>query len=246
MKASTKRNCPAPFGAIIFDMDGVIVNSHPVHRKAWQRFLRLLGRSVSDADLDYILDGRKRSDILCHFLGPLSSREIFEYGQRKDLIFRESAAEIQPIPGLVAFVEHVARQHMRMAVATSASESRTRFTLEQLKLRSYFNVIVTGKDVTAGKPAPDIYRTACRRLCVEPEAAVAFEDAVSGVEAAKAAGLQCVGLLTHQPAAKLIAAGADLTIPDFAGLSLDDLDSELAPSAGARSRQDKKDHWLAQ
>ncbi len=216
--------------AVIFDMDGVIVNSHPVHRKAWQQFLQLLGQDVSESELDYILDGRKRADILCHFLGPLSPEQIHEYGHRKDLFFRESAGEVQAIPGLVGFVEHVASQRKSMAVATSASESRTRFTLEQLGLRSYFDVIVTGKDVKLGKPAPDIYRAACQGLRVAPQAAVAFEDAVAGVAAAKAAGLRCVGVLSHQPAEKLMAAGADFTIPDFAGLSLGDVEFELASS----------------
>ncbi len=209
-------------------MDGVIVDSHPVHRRAWQQFLQSLGRRVSESELDYILDGRKRADILCHFLGPLSPEQILEYGQRKDSFFQERASEVLPICGLVPFIEHAASQGTRMAVATSASESRTRFTLEQLKLRSHFEVIVTGKDVTLGKPAPDIYRIACRRLAVEPEEAVAFEDAVAGVRAAKTAGLRCVGVLSHQSAPNLSAAGVDWTVPDFAGLSLNTLEFELA------------------
>jgi beta-phosphoglucomutase len=216
-------------------MDGVIVDSHPTHRKAWQRFLRLLGREVSADELDYILDGHKRGDILRHFLGPLSAEQIVEYGQRKDLIFRESAAEIRAIGGVAKFVEHLASRRMRMAVATSASESRTRFTLEQLKLSAYFDTIVTGKDVTLGKPAPEIYRIACWRLSVEPRVAMAFEDAVSGVQSAIAAGLRCVGVRTHQSAAKLTAAGADFTIADFTGWSLDDLVAGLATVSSVRN-----------
>jgi HAD superfamily hydrolase (TIGR01509 family) len=229
MKTVANRRNRNTFRAVIFDMDGVIVNSHPVHRKAWQQFLCLLGHNVSESELDYILDGRKRADILCHFLGPLSAEQILNYGQHKDRFFQESATEVQPIPGLIDFVEHVARRQRSMAVATSASESRTRFTLEQLGLRPYFDAVVTGKDVTIGKPAPDIYRAACKCLNVEPQSSIAFEDAVAGVEAAKAAGLRCVGVLSHQPASKLIAAGADLTIRDFIGLTFEDLENELAP-----------------
>ena len=215
------------FAAVVFDMDGVLVNSHPIHRRAWQQFLSTLGREVSESELDYILDGHKRSDILCHFLGALSSAQLAEYGQRKDSLFRESAREIQPIDGLTDFVANIASHGIPMAVATSASESRTRFTLQQLRLRSYFRAIVTGKDVVFGKPAPDIYRLACKRLGVRPARAVAFEDAVGGVRAAKTAGLFCVGVLSHQPAASLKAAGADLTIPNFLGLSIDDLQADL-------------------
>jgi HAD superfamily hydrolase (TIGR01509 family) len=231
MELHTPRNGHRSFRAVVFDMDGVIVNSHPVHRKAWQQFLQQLGHEVSEGELDYILEGRKRSDILCRFLGPLSPEQIQEYGQRKDLFFQESAGEVQPIPGLLDFVEHVASSKKSMAVATSASESRTRFTLEQLGLHAYFDAIVTSKDVALGKPAPDIYQTACRRLEVEPQTAIAFEDAVAGVEAAKAAGLSCVGVLSHQPAAKLIAAGADWVIRDFTGLSLNELEFELSSHA---------------
>lgn len=215
------------FAAVVFDMDGVLVNSHPVHRRAWQQFLKTLGREVSESELDYILDGHKRSDILCHFLGALSPAQLAAYGQRKDSLFRESAREIQPIDGLTDFVEHIARQGIPMAVATSASESRTRFTLRQLRLHRYFRAIVTGKDVVFGKPAPDIYRLACTRLGVRPSRAIAFEDAIGGVRAAKTAGLFCVGVLSHQPAASLSAAGADLTIPNFLGLCIDDLHADL-------------------
>jgi beta-phosphoglucomutase len=215
------------FAAVIFDMDGVMVDSHPIHRRAWQQFLRTLGREVSESELDYILDGRKRSDILCHFLGALSPSQLAEYGERKDLFFQESAREVRPIPGLTGFVEHVGGLRIPMAVATSASESRTRFTLEQLRLRRRFRAIVTGNDVVMGKPAPDIYRLACKRLGVRPSQAIAFEDAVGGVRAAKAAGLFCVGVLSHQSASSLKTAGADLTIPNFLGLSLHDLQADI-------------------
>jgi HAD superfamily hydrolase (TIGR01509 family) len=214
-----------------------MIDSHPIHRKAWQQFLRTLGREVSETELDYILDGRRRGDILCHFLGALSPEQLLEYGQRKDLFFWESAPEVQPIAGLADFVEKLARRKIPMAVATSASESRTRFTLEQLRLHQHFRAIVTGKDVPMGKPAPDIYRMACERLGTEPARAIAFEDAVSGVMAAKAAGLYCAGVLTHQSPSTLSAAGADLTVPDFTGLSLDDLEKELTASQVSASSQ---------
>jgi len=231
VKPLTKKNGVCPLSAIIFDMDGVIVDSHPVHRRAWQRFLKQLGRDVSEKELDFIMDGHKRADILRHFLGDLSDQQIDEYGQRKDLFFQESAQEVQPVRGLVEFVRHVAGEDKPMAVATSASESRTRFTLEQLGLRDYFQTVVTGVDVSSGKPAPDIYREACLRLHVNPKSALAFEDAMAGVTAAKAAGLLCVGVVSHQSASDLTRAGADLTIADFEGLSLEVLQSRLTPAA---------------
>jgi beta-phosphoglucomutase len=214
-------------GAVVFDMDGVLVDSHPLHRKAWRQFLRTLGRKASDRELDYILDGRKRDEILRHFLGPLSAQQILEYGQRKDRFFRESEGEVQPMPGVKEVVQQAAARGTPIAVATSASEGRTRFTLQQLQLDRYLQSIVTGADVPTGKPAPDVYQMTCERLGVVPEHAVAFEDSVSGVQSAKAARLFCVGVLSHQSAHTLKAAGADLTIAEFDGLSLDFLEAEL-------------------
>jgi len=118
-----------------------------------------------------------------------------------------------------------------MAVATSASEERTCCTLERLRLKPYFDIVVTGQDVALGKPAPDIYLAACSLLNIRPREAVAFEDALSGVAAAKSAGLRCVGVLSHESADRLTAAGADFTIANFNALSLSALQLGLTESS---------------
>jgi beta-phosphoglucomutase len=223
MNGSRSESHRGTIQAAIFDMDGVIVDSHPIHRKAWKQFLHILGREVSESDLDYILEGRKRSEILSHFLGALSSEQIQEYGERKDFLFRESACEVRAIPGLRGIVRGFASCGIPMAVATSASESRTRFTLAQLRLQQHFCAVVTSKDVPRGKPAPDLYTKACERIGVRPSQAIAFEDSVAGVQSAKSAGLRCAGVLTNQSAAILRAAGADFTLPDFVGVTVEDL-----------------------
>src|SRR4051794_11081174 len=88
---------------VIFDLDGVVIDSHPIHRRAWRRFLDLLGVQVTDAELEYVTEGGKREDILRHFLGPLTDRQILDYGQRKEHLFREEALEIDPLKGLERF-----------------------------------------------------------------------------------------------------------------------------------------------
>jgi HAD superfamily hydrolase (TIGR01509 family) len=210
--------------AVIFDMDGVLIDSHPAHRKAWRNFLRTLHREVCDDELDYILDGRKREDILRHFLGDISSEQLKVYGQQKDAFFQKQTRQVSATPGLLGFLTHLRKMKIRMAVATSASEMRTYCTLEHLKLRNYFGAIVTSNDVEVGKPAPAIYRLACRKLDVSPDSAVAIEDAFSGVQAAKAAGLRCVAVPGNQDPVRLLSAGADLMIKDFRGLTLTDLE----------------------
>jgi beta-phosphoglucomutase len=204
---------------VVFDMDGVIVDSHPAHRKAWRHFLRNLGREVSDRDLDFILDGRKRCDILRHFLGDLSEAELLEHGKRKDEFFQQSASEIQPIEGITAFLKCLKRNGILTAVATSASRVRTRSTLDRLGLNEYFSATVSGNDIAQGKPDPTVYRLACRRLNIAPENVFAIEDAVSGVQAARGAGLRCLGVASGSSAEKLRRAGAVHVIESFAGLS---------------------------
>jgi HAD superfamily hydrolase (TIGR01509 family) len=208
--------------AVVFDMDGVIVDSHPAHRFAWRGFLRTLGKEVADSELDFIMDGRKRKDILLHFLGPLTDDQLQEYGSRKDELFWQALPDVVPVPGVFEFMECIRRAGITMAVATSASAGRTRSILMRLGLLTNFRAIVTGDEVRDGKPDPGIYRLACQRIDCSPEVAVAIEDAASGVRAAKGAGLKCVGIASHQLEEKLTAAGADHVLPDFLNLSLRD------------------------
>ena len=90
---------------IVFDMDGVIIDSHPLHRRAWKTFLQTVGRDITDAELDFILDGRKREEILCYFLGELSPSQIIDYGTRKDEMLRQLAEEMQPLQGIAEFLD---------------------------------------------------------------------------------------------------------------------------------------------
>jgi HAD superfamily hydrolase (TIGR01509 family) len=206
--------------AVVFDMDGVIVDSHPAHRFAWRDFLRTFGKEVTDSELDFIMDGRKRKDILFHFLGPLTDEQLQEYGNLKDEFFWQAAPNVVPVPGVFEFIECIRQAGITMAVATSASTNRTRAILQRLGLMKHFTAVVTGDDVREGKPDPGIYRLACQRINCPPESAVAVEDAASGIRAAKDAGLKCVGIAGYQSEDKLTAAGADYVLRDFLNLSL--------------------------
>src|SRR5215471_280013 len=105
--------------AVIFDMDGVIIDSHPAHRQAWKTFLSTVGRLVSDAELDFVLDGRKRDEILRHFLGDLSDEEILQFGNQKDNFFRERALQVRPVAGVLEMVDRLREAEIATAVATS-------------------------------------------------------------------------------------------------------------------------------
>jgi beta-phosphoglucomutase len=205
---------------VIFDMDGVLIDSHPVHKKVWAEFLASLNRPVSDEELDFVLDGRKREEILRHFLGNLPAERIGEYGRRKDDIYAESSRNLKTISGVEEFLNALEAAGLPMAVATSASFARARGTLDELGMLPRFSALVTGNDVENGKPNPEIFVRAAERLNLAPRSLLVVEDAISGVRAAKSAGMKCLGIAADGREDKLRAAGADHVVPDYRGLSL--------------------------
>ncbi len=219
--------------AIIFDLDGVIVDSHPVHKQAWKAFFLSLGKDVPDHELSFVLEGQKREDILRHFLGDLTEEQVKYYGARKEALFRDSVQELKTIRGLPEFMDCLEAAAMPMALASSASRSRAGYMLEQLDLKRRFRVIITGDDVAKGKPDPAIFRLAAQGLNVDPENILVCEDAVSGVEAAKEAGMKCLAIAANGRGPLLERAGADRVVPDFTLANLADLRRLFGESVSA-------------
>jgi HAD superfamily hydrolase (TIGR01509 family) len=209
--------------AVIFDMDGVLIDSHPVHRKAWRKFLTTVGKQVSDEQLDFILEGRRREEILQHFLGNLPQSTIAQYGERKEQFFQDNFQDVQLIPGIRSFLDNLVRVGLRTAIATSASSYRTQKTLARLDLENRFSAVVTGDEVPSGKPNPAVYQLVSQRMDIAPEHLLVMEDAACGVQAARAAGMACIGVSSNGSAAALRAAGAYEVIPDFVNFSIEKL-----------------------
>ena len=212
----------------IFDFDGVVVDSHPVHKRAWRSLLESLGRTPSDEELQFVLDGRTRDDILRHFLGDLDSELMIEYGHRKEQFFRDEAVAVQTIAGLNPFLKGLADSHVVCAIASSGNRSRVNFLLDRLDLKAHFRAIVTGEDVKRGKPDPAIFLRAAQQLQLDPVELIVFEDAQSGVKAARSAGMVCVGIARRDGASALLDAGADAVVPDFRSLCYSKLERFLA------------------
>lgn len=205
---------------VVFDMDGVLIDSHPAHRASWREFLRSVDKDVSETELDFILDGHTREEILRHFFGDLSTAEMLAYGKRKDEYFRVLEHRIEPIEGVLAFLERLNSSGVSCAIATSASEIRTFATIERMGIAERFAAVVTASDVRAGKPDPLVYQLACERLNLSPDSAIAFDDAPSGVQSARSAGIRCIGVSSNGLQQQLLRAGAERVIPDFLGLTL--------------------------
>ena len=210
-------------GGVIFDFDGVIVDSHAAHIKAWKEVLLSKGKTLSDADLSFVREGAKREEILRHFLGELSPEQIASYGVEKDKLFQASARELKLVPGFTGFLLQLDSAALPSAVATSGSRSRVEQTLENLNLGKRFRAVVTGNDVERGKPDPDLFLLAAQALQIDPSRILVCEDAVAGVLAAKTAGMKCVGITANGRESLLTQAGADLVVEDFVHTSLDDV-----------------------
>ena len=169
-------------------------------------------RQMLDSRYDDLKSGRVK---------PIDGEEFLEnLRRREDELLKKHNHLVQPIPGVVQFLGNLSEAGIRTGLATSASRKRALGTLEELGLAHYFHTIVTGDDVTAGKPDPALYRLAAERMQESPECLLAVEDAASGVKSARAAGMRCLGIASAARAHLLQAAGADLIIPDFRSFSL--------------------------
>lgn len=197
--------------ALIFDLDGVVVDSMPLHTLAWQRYLERLG--VSRGDVADQMHGRRNDEIVREFLGPdLAGELVLEHGAAKERLFRElmgSNLEKSLVPGVAGFLSRTAG--LPVALATNAEPANVAFVLDGVHLRQWFPVIVDGSQVQRAKPAPEVYLTAAARLGVAPRNCIVFEDSEVGVAAARAAGMRAVGILTH--ASNL--ASVDFEVRDF-------------------------------
>jgi HAD superfamily hydrolase (TIGR01509 family) len=222
--------------AFIFDMDGVLFDSHPVHRMAWRELLREAGKEVSEAELDFILEGTTRDEILCHFLGPLSPEQLSHYAAQKDAIFQQKEERVQTVAGIEEFLNLVEAAAIPMAVASSGSKARVERMLQTHGLSGRFAVALTSDDVGVGKESPAIFLRAAEELQVRPCDVLVLEDAVRAVEVAKKVGMKCIGIAAGTRGSKLVKAGADLVLPDFTELRLSDLLNLFQPPSAAEHK----------
>jgi beta-phosphoglucomutase len=206
--------------AVVFDMDGVLVDSGAHHRDAWTRMLAELGITAAPGFWRQTI-GRPSVEAIPLLLGepvaPAEARRLARRKQEHYLILAASGP--RAVPGIPAFVELLEAQGVPLAVATSARRSDALALLGPLGLLERFVTVVTVEDVARGKPDPEVYLLAARRLGVSPEACLVFEDAIIGVQAALRAGMRAFGVATGYEPADLLAAGAERVIATFEGLT---------------------------
>jgi beta-phosphoglucomutase len=217
---------PSSIKGLLFDLDGVIVHSTPLHTKAWEVYLAQFG--IEPERVRNRMFGLHNDDVVRDFFGDgLSQEEITRHGMAKEAVYRElmrpRLAEFL-VPGVGAFLRRVAEQ-APCAVGSNAEQANVSFVLEESGLRPYFRVVLDGNQVARPKPAPDIYIKAAELLGVEIRDCVIFEDSLVGARAAVASGARVIGIATTATSLP----GVERMVRDFADPALFDWLAELEP-----------------
>jgi beta-phosphoglucomutase len=209
--------------AVIFDMDGVIVDSNPIHKTALILFCKQHGFNLTDSELRNKIYGRANKDWLPElFQFDLSPEEYEKLGKEKETLFRKMYDPIiKPVTGLINFLEKLQLNKIPCAVATSAPPENVEFTLNKTGTRKYFKTIVHEKMITKGKPDPEVFLKTISEIGFPPAKCVVIEDSLAGIEAAKSAGTKVIALTTTLSRSELF--GSDMIINNFDELKIEHL-----------------------
>lgn len=180
--------------AVIWDLDGVIIDSAQEHRLAWQRLAREEGVPFTDTDF-WATFGKRNDDIIAIQWGSLPPQRVKLLADRKENYFRELIRKTAaPLPGSIELMRGLHEAGFRQALASSAPIENIQLISDALGLERYLTALVSGETVPHGKPAPDIFLKAAQALDIEPPYCLVIEDAVAGVQAAHAAGMRCISV----------------------------------------------------
>lgn len=201
---------------LLFDLDGTLTDTDALHYQAYRILLEPHGRTVSPETYKSRIMGAANEAIMAWLFPDEPVARHRERAEEKERLFRSLAGRMQPLAGLIDLLAWADSRAIKTAVVTNAPRANAEMMLAALGLGTRFPVLVIGDELARGKPDPLPYLTALERLGATADAALAFEDSRSGVQAASAAGVETVGVLTGLDADTLKASGAAAAIADFA------------------------------
>lgn len=201
--------------AILFDLDGTIVNTDPLHFLTWQEVLKQFGLQIDQTFYKKFISGRHNPEIVKDMFPDLGMEEGLKIADAKEELFRNCGEQLQPVAGLADLLDWCESSHLKTAVVSNAPKANAEFILNTLEISESFLTIVLAEDAPPGKPDPAPYQVTLNRLGITPQEAIAFEDSPSGVTSAVAAGIYTVGVATTHPNENLVKAGAGIIIDDF-------------------------------
>ena len=209
--------------AVIFDLDGTLLDNNDVHLKAWKQYLKENEKQISDEDFKENISGRTNKDAIEHiYQKEMTEDEASKYYLEKEEIYRKMyRPDIAPITGLQDFLEELHKHKIAMAIATSGIQVNIDFMFNHVPIKKYFKKIVNSGDVSKGKPDPEIFLKAAEALHIPTENCIVFEDSIAGVRAGKSAGMKVVALTTTHTPEEL--KEADLVIKDYSEIDFERL-----------------------
>ena len=203
------------YKVLLFDLDGTLAETDSFHLPTWVDVLRPYGIEVDEGFYRERVSGRSNSEIVQDLLPHLPTEEGQKLTDAKEASFRERAPELEPLPGLLDFMEEAKRHGLSLALVTNAPVENVEAILLALELGEFFDEVVLSDEVGSVKPDPAPYRAALDKLGVRPKEAIAFEDSTSGIASSVAAGIPTVGIASTQEPEKLLEAGAFVVAKDF-------------------------------
>jgi beta-phosphoglucomutase len=209
--------------AVIWDVDGTLVDTAELHFAAWERLVGELGQPFTRADFAATF-GLRNQEIFPRLFGKrFDEREAAELGERKEENYRDRAARgVSLLPGVRSLLEGLHAAGFRQAIGSSAPRANLDLILELTRTQEFFSAVVSMEDTQRGKPDPQVFQVGAARLGADAASCVVMEDAVAGVQAAKAGGMKCIAVsfVGHHSPDKLAAAGADLVVPTLEQVSV--------------------------
>jgi beta-phosphoglucomutase len=208
--------------AVIFDMDGVIVNNDVYHFRAWGELCKNYGLDVSPEEVRSWF-GNTNHMILRNLFGDsISEEKMIIMGNEKEILYREIyKPHIKALPGLDNFLRELEENDILIAIATSAPTVNVDFVLEHTGIRSCFNQIIDASMIKEGKPSPEIYLKSSEVLNLPVSKCLVFEDSFHGIESARRAGMKVIGVATTHEAVEL--KGTIKNINDFSEISANEV-----------------------
>ena len=208
---------------IIWDVDGTLVDTAEQHFQAWKDLCAEFDRPFTRPDFAATF-GRRNPEILQYLFGDrFNEKEVADLGYRKEEFYKTAArGGVALLPGVRPLLEGLQAEGFLQAIGSSAPRGNVDLILELTESASFFQAIVAMEDTERGKPDPQVFQVAARKLETTPERCLVFEDAVAGVQAARASGMKCVAVsfVGHHPAASLRQAGADLVVKTLEEVSV--------------------------
>ncbi len=205
--------------AIIWDLDGVIIDSAEEHRLSWYRMALSEGLPFSDEQF-FTTFGMRNDKIIPMLWGPMPEERVKELADRKEMYFREFVKEkVGPLPGAIELLTALRDAGYKQALASSTPIKNIEVISEKLHLERYLSALISGEMVPHGKPAPDVFLKAAAELGMEPKYCLVIEDAVAGVEAAHAGGMRCIAVAGERDLPGLRV--AELMVKDLTQVSVE-------------------------